>query len=119
MSRNNGTWPYLAVARPITVADFDRSVCRAFNRSNWAYQLNATPETQPAGLEIWHRRIMTAITVRQLLRLTATAQQHKLLPLSQQFKRVSTDGQTIGKPGRTPAAAQQQRIARLYLAYLG
>jgi hypothetical protein len=62
---------------------------------------------------------MTAITKGQLLRLTATAQQQKLLPLSQQLKHFGTGGQTIGKPGRTPAAAQQQRIARLYLAYLG
>jgi hypothetical protein len=50
---------------------------------------------------------MAAITVRSALRQAATAQQQKLLTLRLQFKRIRTRKGTIGKLGRTPAAAQQ------------
>ena len=81
--------------------------------------LNATPETSPALAKTLHGRIMAAIAIGQVPRTGTAAQQQELLLNGFETKSMAAAWAAIGKPGRTPAAAQQQGRARLDLAHLG
>ena len=76
-------------------------------------------ETPPARPQAINRSIMPTIAIGQTLRLTATTEQQVLLAIRFQTQSGWTKQGTVGKHGRTAAAAEQMGLTGFDLADFG